>query len=72
MTLWLTLLLVWTTGIPAAVFVTATLGARLGERRQTRMGHLGPIAGGLCSGRMHSYRMGVAEARRRYAGRRPA
>jgi hypothetical protein len=33
MTLWITVLLVWTTGIPAALFVTATLVATLGERR---------------------------------------
>jgi hypothetical protein len=72
MTLWLTLLLVWTAGIPVAVFLTATVGARLGERRQARVGHLGPVAGSLCSRRLHSYRMGFAAERRRYAGRRPA
>jgi hypothetical protein len=37
MTLWLTLLLVWTTGIPAALFVTATLAATMGERRAARI-----------------------------------
>lgn len=37
MTIWLTLLLVWTTGIPAALFVTATLAARLNERRTARL-----------------------------------
>jgi hypothetical protein len=36
MTIWLTLLLVWTTGIPIALFVAASLTARLYERRLAR------------------------------------
>jgi hypothetical protein len=37
MTLWLTLLLVWTTGIPAALFITASVAAALNERRAARL-----------------------------------
>ena len=37
MTLWLTLLLVWTTGIPAALFISASLVATLHERRLNRL-----------------------------------
>jgi hypothetical protein len=60
MTLWLTLVLVWTTGIPAALFVTATLAATLGERRATRLAPL-LIPRSLraatpgCGRRMHAY-----------------
>lgn len=60
MTLWLTLLLVWTTGIPAALFVAAGLAAALTQRRATRFPSLG-ISRGLhgpataCGRRMHAY-----------------
>ena len=40
MTLWLTLLLVWTTGIPAALFISASLMAALHERRLNRLPRL--------------------------------
>jgi hypothetical protein len=60
MTIWLTLLLVWTTGIPAALFVTASLAAALSQRRATRFPSLGltrglhdPATG--CGRRMHAY-----------------
>jgi hypothetical protein len=76
MTLWLTLLLVWTTGIPAAVFAAATLGAHLHERRLTRVAGmfasrgLGAGATQLCHRRVHTYGMGIPDSRRRYASRR--
>ena len=58
MTLWLTLLLVWTTGIPAVLFVTATLAARLGERRARLPELVMPrglrAASAVCGRRMHS------------------
>jgi hypothetical protein len=76
MTVWLTLLLVWTTGIPAAVFAAATLGARLHERRLTRIAGmftprgLAPGRGQLCHRRLHSYGVGISQPHRRVAGRR--
>jgi len=58
MTLWLTLLLVWTTGIPAALFAAATLAARLGERRARLSELVMPrglrTASVVCGRRMHS------------------
>jgi hypothetical protein len=60
MTLWLTLLLVWTTGIPAALFLTASLAATMHDRRAGRLPRL-PIprhvhpAGQACGRRVHGY-----------------
>jgi hypothetical protein len=58
MTLWLTLLLVWTTGIPAALFASATLAARLGERRVRVSELVMPrdphTPGAICGRRTHS------------------
>jgi hypothetical protein len=59
MTLWLTLLLVWTTGIPAALFVTAGLAAALNQRRAGRFPSLGTLRGlhgpaTACGRRMHA------------------
>jgi len=74
MTLWLTVLLVWTTGIPAAVFFTATLGAHIQERRLTRLGGLLASRGmahapaHACHRRVHRY--GLAQSSRRFAARR--
>jgi hypothetical protein len=76
MTLWLTLLLVWTTGIPAAVFATATLGAHLHERRLSKVAGLFGSRGLAlrqaqpCHRRLHSYSTGFAHTRRGFAGRR--
>jgi hypothetical protein len=78
MTLWLTLLLVWTTGIPAALFVGATLAATLGERRASRIPPL-MMPRGLraatpgCGRRTHAYgRLSVSGPRpvRAHAGSR--
>jgi hypothetical protein len=59
MTLWLTLLLVWTTGIPAALFISASVVATLHERRLNRLPGLAlprqirpPAAG--CGRRVHA------------------
>jgi hypothetical protein len=76
MTLWLTLLLVWTTGIPTAVFVAATLGAHLHERRLSKLGGLFASRrfalrpAQPCHRRGHSYGVGAAHARRGFATRR--
>jgi hypothetical protein len=37
MALWLTLLLIWTTGIPAVLFLVALLGTVISERRAARL-----------------------------------
>ena len=80
MTLWLTLLLVWTTGIPAALFVTAGLVAALNQRRTPRFPSLGTLRGlhgpaTACGRRMHAYSRrasGEHRARRvRLDSRRP-
>jgi hypothetical protein len=76
MTLWLTLLLVWTTGIPAAVFAGATVTARLHERRLARVGRLfASRALALrpaqrCHRRVHGNGMAFAYSRRGFAARR--
>jgi hypothetical protein len=78
MTLWLTLLLVWTTGIPAALFVAATVAATLGERRATRLSPLMiprsmRAAARGCGRRTHAYgRLAVSGPRpvRVHAGSR--
>jgi hypothetical protein len=73
MTLWLTLLLVWTTGIPAAVFAAATLGAHLHERRLAKLPGLRgftPRPVNACDRRIHSYNSGFAHSRRGFAARR--
>ena len=74
MTLWLTLLLVWTAGIPVAVFVGATLCAQLHERRLARLPGLF-ISRGMrpvhaCNRRVHRYSTGVAHTRRGFTARR--
>jgi hypothetical protein len=58
MTLWLTLLLVWTTGIPAALFISASVVATLHERRLRRLPRLVVpqqmrARGRACGRRMH-------------------
>jgi len=74
MTLWLTLLLVWITGIPAAVFAAATLGAHLHERRLSRLpglfvsGRLRPAR--ACHRRVHNHGTTFAHSRRGFATRR--
>jgi hypothetical protein len=72
MTLWLTLLLVWTTGIPAAVLAGATLTAQLHERPHTRLPGLRgltPRPAHACHRRDHSY-SSLAHSRRGFAARR--
>ena len=68
MTLWLTLLLVWTTGIPAGLFITASLAALLHERRTSRLPSF-TIPHGLrgaspgCGRRLHGYgRLAISSA----------
>jgi hypothetical protein len=76
MTLWLTLLLVWTTGIPAAVFAGATVTARLHERRLAKFGGLFTSRAFAlrpadpCHRRVHSHGMDFAHSRRGFATRR--
>jgi hypothetical protein len=55
MTLWLTLLLIWTAGIPAALFVAAVFAA-LNERRSARLPAFAtPVqsSGAACGRRSH-------------------
>ncbi|HET8673727.1 MAG TPA: hypothetical protein VFL87_08840 [Thermoleophilaceae bacterium] len=75
MTIWLTLLLVWTTGIPIGLFAAAALLARMQERRYQRFAPVMPRARQLrvaidvaCGRRMHAaplMRSHVRVARRR-------
>jgi hypothetical protein len=67
MTLWLTLLLVWTAGIPAALFVAAAFAAALNGRRAARFPSLAiasPVRA-ACGRRAHGH------PRLRCAGSRP-
>jgi hypothetical protein len=73
MTLWLTLLLVWTTGIPVAVFAAATLTAHLHERRLSRLPGLRGFAlrpAQPCHRRVHTNGMAFAHSRRGFVARR--
>ncbi|HEX6459524.1 MAG TPA: hypothetical protein VF032_11455 [Thermoleophilaceae bacterium] len=62
MTLWLTLLLVWTAGIPAALFLTAFVAVRLNQRRAHRLPSfafpesLRASPAPSCGRRIHTYR----------------
>ncbi|HKN94243.1 MAG TPA: hypothetical protein VJU60_07925 [Thermoleophilaceae bacterium] len=74
MTLWVTLLLVWTAGIPAVLFLTACLAARLGQRRAERLPAF-PMREGLrvaspagCGRRVRSHRTIRSEALRPRVG----
>ncbi len=74
MTLWLTLLLVWTAGIPAGLFISACLAVRLGQRRAERLpaftthDNLRAASPAGCGRRVHSYRMIRSEALRPRVG----
>lgn len=74
MTLWLMLLLVWTAGIPVAVFAGATLCAQLHERRLSRLPGLffsrGMRSAHACHRRVHGYNTGFARTRRGFTARR--
>lgn len=80
MTLWLTLLLIWTAGIPAALFVAAALAAALNERRAARFPELAMpylLRGrSACGRRVHSSaqatRVGSRPARLHAGARRSA
>lgn len=62
MTLWLTLLLVWAAGIPAALFLTAFVAVRLNQRRAQRLPSftiqqsLRVASAASCGRRVHRYR----------------
>jgi hypothetical protein len=77
MTLWLTLLLVWTTGIPAALFLSATLVAVFNQRRTARLPSLAVTRGAAtaCGRRAHRYgrlaRGSGSDLGARVGGRRP-
>jgi hypothetical protein len=74
MTLWLTLLLVWTAGIPAALFLTACVAVRLKERRARRLPSftiresLRVASAAGCGRRVHGYRSIRSEALRPRVG----
>ena len=74
MTLWLTLLLVWTAGIPAALFLSAYLAVRMGQRRAHRLPaftireSLRVESPAGCGGRIHNHRTIRSEALRPRVG----
>jgi hypothetical protein len=79
MTLWLTLLLIWTTGIPLVVILGAALAAHVQDRRVTRLVRYAESPGGravqqTCGRRARAHNVPAPQRprRRRVQERRPA